>query len=385
MSIPHYQEVSLQGENVAKRRVMKKAKTAFEGEEQRAIKSGQVLDEVKASYRTIVQNLQLQLLTMTLTKSAVESVVRAASAALLTIRAGQPIIEGEDVVQGNLHSLLIGSLGKLVSLSSQLKLMCGGLADKVRESGRPITGSADLSKINSLFADVDRAFGADTDGERGFSRGLEQMLTEMSLIGGAGVPQVERLTDLYVVNMYEAHEVIGKLQRNEYNTNIESVFIPKPTTDLVRRADIAAGSERRTFTGEEYKLLIQLRDAGLLRGDDFTSVYSGNRGDDSTVSSGELEPDEYSYSSRGSRSTTSSRARNVFRPNMYVPRYSRRGYEKEGDSASSIFSDDNSTIASADSGTTYYADEGDSDDDTDYSGSGLYSIPASTRYPLRIH
>jgi hypothetical protein len=377
--IPHYQEQSLQGENVAKRRVMRKAKIAFEGEEQRALKSGQVLDEVKASYKTIIQNLQLQLLTMNLTKSAVESVVRAASAALPTIRAGEPIIEGEDVVQGNLHSLLIGSLGKLVSLSSQLKLMCGGLADKVRESGRPITGSADLSKINSLFADVDRAFGADTEGERGFSRGLEQMLTEMRFIGGAGVPQVERLTELYAVNMYEAHEVIGKLQRNEYTTNLESVFIPKRSQAQGRAEGRADGSERQEWTGEEYRLMLQLRELGLLRGDDFTSAYSGRRGDDSTVSSGELEPDEYSYSSRGSRSTTSSRARNVFRPNMYVPRYSRRGYEKEGDSASSVFSDEEK------SGTTYYADEGDSDDDTLSNGSGLYSIPASTRFPLRIH
>jgi hypothetical protein len=326
---------------------------------------------------------------MNLTKSAVESVVRAASAALPTIRGNEPIIEGEDVVQGNLHSLLIGSLGKLVSLSSQLKLICGGLADKVRESGKPITGSNDLSKINSLFADVDRAFGAGAGGERGFSRGLEQMLTEMRFIGGAGVPQVERLTELYAENMYEAHEIIGKLQRNEYTTNLESVFIPKRSQAQGRAEGRADGTERQEWTGEEYRLMLQLRELGLLRGDDFTTAYEGRRGDDSTVSSGELEPDEYSYSSRGSRSTTSSRARNVFRPSMYVPRYSRRGYEKEGDSDSSVFSDDDSTIASENSGMNVIfrdpdARVPDSDDDTDYSGSGLYSIPASTRFPQRI-
>jgi hypothetical protein len=398
--IPHYQEQSLQGENVAKRRVMKKAKEAFEGEEQRAIKSGQILDEVKASYKTIVQNLQLQLLTMSLTKSTVESIIAAVAAGLPTHVGEDEYIEGdENIAQGNLHSLLIGSLGKLVTLSSQLRILCGNLSDKTRETGRPIVGSADLSKINSLFSDVDISFGANS--KTGFNKGLGQMLIELRIIGGAGVPAVERLLELYLRNMSEAHEIIGRLQRNEYETNLEKVFIPSRSTDLVRRADIAAGTEKREFTGEEYKLLVQLRDQGLLRGDDFTSVYSRNRGDNSTISSSELEPDDYSYSSRGSRSsisTTSSRARNVFRPNMYVPRYSRRGYEKEGDSASSVFSDsddDNSTIASNDgtgSSSGMYPfpyrprqrDLPDSDDDTLSTGSGLYSIPASYRFPQRI-
>ena len=122
MSIPHYQEPSLQGDNVAKRRVMKKAKEAFEGEEQRALKSGQVLDELKVAYKGIVQNLQLQLITMNLTKSAIESIVAAASSGgpafrLSTILATpnsdedsvQMSDEGSDfkVAQGNLHSLLI--------------------------------------------------------------------------------------------------------------------------------------------------------------------------------------------------------------------------------------------------------------------------------------
>lgn len=353
--IPKYQEPSLNGENVAKRRVIKKAKEAFEGEEQRAIKSGQVINEVKTSYKTIVQNLQLQLLTMNLTKSTVLSIVSSISAGLPTIRRGGEYIEGdENVAQGNLHSLLIGSLGKLVGLSSQLNLMCGGLADKVRESGKPITGSADLSKINSLFADVKRAFGFYSD--EGFNRGLEQMLEELRMIGGVGVPYVERLVDLYGANMMESERIIGRLQRNEYDTNLESVFIPSRSQNPVRRADIASGTERRTFTGEEYKLLVQLREQGLLSNDDFTSVYSGDR-DDSTVASGELEPDEYSYSS------------------IPAARVRRRGYSRDGDSVAST---------AEDSGTTYYADEGDSDDDTLSTGSGLYSIPPPYRFPQRI-
>jgi hypothetical protein len=296
--IPHYQEVSLQGENVAKRRVMKKAKESFEGEEQRAIKSGQVIDELKSAYKTIVQNLQLQLLTMNLTKSTVESIVRSISAGMPTFKRGDEgegeFIEGEDVATGNLHSLLIASLGKLVTLSNQLRILCGNLSDKVRESGKPITGSADLSKINSLFADVDRAFGAGAN--EGFTRGLGQMLEELRIIGGAGVPAVERLVELYVDNMVEAHAVIGRIQRNEYETNIESVMIPSKSTNPARLAGIADGTERRKFTGEEYKLLVKLREEGLLQDDDFTSVYSG-----------ELEPDEYSYSSGSSGRSVSTR------------------------------------------------------------------------------
>jgi hypothetical protein len=392
--IPHYQEVSLQGENVAKSRVMKRAKKGFESEEQRAIKSGQVIDELKNAYRTIVQNLQLQLLTMNLTKSTVESIISAVDAGLPTQIGEDEYIEGdESVVQGNLHSLLIGSLGKLVTLSSQLRILSGNLSDKTRETGRPIVGSADLSKINSLFGDVDRSFGANS--ETGFNKGLGQMLTELRIIGGAGVPAVERLIELYLRNMYEAHEIIGKLQRNEYETNLESVFISKRSQAQGRAEGRADGSERQKWTGEEYRLLLQLRDQGLLRGDDFTSVYSGARGDDSTVSSGELEPDDYSYSSRGSRSSRSSRGI-PFRP-AERRRFSRRGYEKEGDSASSVFSDsgdDSSTIASWDgtgsSSGMYpfpYIRPPDSDDDTlsNYSASGLYSIPESKRYPLRIH
>jgi hypothetical protein len=359
---------------------MKKAKEAFEGEEQRALKSGKILDEVKASYKTIVQNLQLQLLTMTLTKSTVESII---DSGIGTGERGRrppendydedgkprpylffPDDESVDsnfrASQGNLYSLLIGSLGKLVNLSSQLKLLCGGLSDKVKESGKPVTGSADLSKINSLFADVKREFSYSNNG---LILGLEDMLDGLRNVGGRGVPAVERLIQLYGVNMSEAQKIIERLQRNEYETNIESVFIPSQSTNPVRRANVAAGTERREFTGEEYRLLVQLRDQGLLRGDDFTSVYSGYRDDESTVAS--------SSSGRSRSSRSSGRVR-------YVPRYSRRGYEKEGDSPSSSSGEE-------DSGTTYYADEGDSDDDTGYSGSGLYSIPASHRFPLRIH
>ena len=56
MSIPSYQFPSLEGENVAKRRVMAKAKKGFETEEQRAVKSGQVDDSIKNVYQMILAN-----------------------------------------------------------------------------------------------------------------------------------------------------------------------------------------------------------------------------------------------------------------------------------------------------------------------------------------
>jgi hypothetical protein len=80
-------------------------------------------------------------------------------------------------------------------------------------------------------------------------------------------------------------------------------------------ADIASGAERREWSKEEYKLLLELKKNGYLTEDDFTSVYGGD-GDRSivTFSEGESESDEgdsdddtMSRSER-SRSSASSRA-----------------------------------------------------------------------------
>jgi len=391
--IPHYQQASLEGENVAKRRVMKKAKISFEGEEQRAIKSGQVIDELKTAYKTIVQNLQLQLLTMSLTKSTILSIVSAASTGGLAYypgdedRSARMSDEGSDgsdfkVAQGSLHSLLIGSLGKLVGLSSQLKILCGNLFDKTKESGKPVTGSADLSKINSLMSDVKRAFGYYSDD--GLNNGIEQMLRDLSVMGGRGVPQVTQLLDLYGANMTDAEAIIGRLQRNEYDTSLESVFIQGRSQAPGRAEGRAAGTERQVWTKDEYALMLQLRDEGLLAGDDFTSVFEGYADDESSIASSRSSRSSRSSSSRSSRSSESSGR--VFRP----ARYSRRGYEKEGDSPSSSSGEDDSGLYPGDvmprtpGRPRWMREEPDSDDDTLSTGSGLYSIPPSKRFPQRI-
>lgn len=353
--IPHYQEASLQGENVAKRRVMQKAKKAFEGEEQRAIRSGQVLDELKNAYKAIVANLQLQIITMNITKSTIESIVASAS---LDVD-----LDGNRMNESTLHSLLIGTLGKLVTLSSQLKLLCSNLFDKIRESGRPVSGSADLAKINSLFSEVETNYGVWD--HSGLSKTLSEMVFAFEELG-KGVPQVERLLTMYETSMKEAQTYIFKLQKNEFETDIEKVLIPSKSKVMQRKADIASGKETREFTGEEYALLFELRKMGLLSGDDFTSVVSGE--------------DDSSISTRSSKSSKSSRI--AFRPlgsstGIRPPRtrttqqIRTRGFSSSEESSGSdvpigIFQGD---------------DESDSDDESALSsGSGLYSLPASSRF-----
>lgn len=387
MSIPHYQEASLQGENVAKRRVMQKTKKAFEGEEQRAIRSGKVIDELKSSYRTIVANLQMQLTTMNITKSTIESII-AAAAGGLTFRGDEEegfemSDEGSDfkVTQGNLHSLLIGTLGKLVNLASQCKMLCLSLSDKVRESGRPITGSADLSKINSLLGEVADAFGG--EGDTGLSKGVSQMLEELSILGGAGVPDVRRLALLYIESMAECADIIARLQRNEYETDIQRVLIPSRSTDPTRQADIAAGRESRVFSGEEYRLLNSLREKGLLRGDDFTSVYSGDRGDDSTIGSSSSSSSSGSSGQSSGRAFRPYRATTGIRPPRPNPRFV-PGVGTVSDDDASYQEGFSSSGSDVEIGI--FQGDGDSDDETlESSGSGLYSLPASSRYPMRIH
>jgi hypothetical protein len=358
--IPHYQEPSLQGENVAKKRVMIKAKKAFEGEEQRAIRTGQVLDELKNAYKAIVANLQLQIITMNITKSTIESIVNHVAAAFDEVGTNS---------ESSLHSLLIGSLGKLTTLSSQLKILCVNLFDKVRESGRPVTGSADLAKINSLFSAVEESFGV--WGHSGLAKSLSEMVDALMEIGKA-VPQIDKLIELYETSMNDAHVLILKIQKNEFTADIEKVLIPSKSNVLQRKADIAAGIENREFTSKEYKLLLELRKMGLLSGDDFTSVVSGDN-DDSSISTSS------SRSSRSSRSSKSSRI--AFRPlgattGIRPPRtrtseqIRTKGFSSSEESGSDV---------------EIGIFEGDSDDETLSSGSGLYSIPASTRFPLRLH
>jgi hypothetical protein len=197
------------------------------------------------------------------------------------------------------------------------------------------------------------------------------MIQELENIGGSGVPQMRSLLQLYGDSMRDSYQIILKLQKNEYETNIESVFIPSKSRNPER------AGERRDFSGEEYKLLVQLRQQGLLRDDDFTSVYSSDRGDDSTISS---------VSTRSSRgipfrpgvSVASSGIRPP-RPTRFDPKLGTISIDSDDDSYQQGFSS-----SEDDSGMYVEYREPDSDDDTDYSGAGLYSIPASHRFPKRV-
>ena len=65
--------------------------------------------------------------------------------------------------------------------------------------------------------------------------------------------------------------------------------------------------------------MIRARDEGFLMGDDFTSVYGGNGGDDSTISTGsrsdEVDSDDDTMSSSAS-SSASSGLQGLFRGDM---------------------------------------------------------------------
>ena len=304
MSIPSYQFPSLEGENIAKRRVMKKAKKGFETEEQRAVKSGQVDDNIKSVYQMILANLEMQLTTISVTEAFVKTM------------AYDPYSDEDDAdPEQELHSYLIGSLGKLVNLSTTLNMLVGRLKDQIIKSGRSNVPSVEISKIFTLMGEVDDAYGE--FGRTGLSKSFSVMIDALN-DRGQSVPQIDGLLEIWEVSNFDARDKLEKLQKNEYGVDLERIKIPirkGRTVNPDRMADIASGAERREWSKEEYKLLLELKKNGYLTEDDFTSVYGGD-GDRSivTFSEGESESDEgdsdddtMSRSER-SRSSASSRA-----------------------------------------------------------------------------
>ena len=398
MSIPSYQFASLQMENDAKKRVMKRAKKGFETEEQRAIKSGRVVDSIKNVYNTITANLEMQ-------KSTIEIALQYIKSMAYSVIIDEPPdlnfddegTEGTTVVktvvkenavvgaERSLGSFIFASLGKLVKLSFEFVGLVNALGDEVLATGKPATPSIGINKIIGLMSDVDRLYGNwGVDGLAKAISVLEVGLREK----GQYPPQLDGLLDLWEENNREAGFILQRIQTNQYTATLKSVHIPSKTKDPVRRGDIARGEERRDFTGKEYKLMMQLRSKGLLSGDDFTSVYSGE-GDDSTIST-------YGTFSSASSSDDDDGYRDA-----------RRQARRDADNA--IFgrvpdSDDESSVRSGSSGPSYYADlrslpraetvympRGyfDNDDSTisskGSSGSGLYTLPfGRSGVPMRL-
>ena len=352
MSIPSYQFASLEGDNIAKRRVMVKAKKGFETEEQRAVKSGKIDDSIKNVYQLIIANLELQLTTITVAE------------AFISTMAYEPVEEGDEDGLGaerELHSYLIGSLGKLVNLASTLNSLISKLRDEIVKSGNPANPSVDIGKIFSLMDEVDNAYGQ--SGQSGLNKAVIVMANVLAE-RGQPVPQLDGLLEIFEVANLDSRTKLEKIQRNEYGVELQSINIPIRQGREVnqdRLNAIATGEERRNFSKAEYQLLLDLKKRGLLREDDFTSVYGGD--DDRSFASssrsgssvtsyyaeessdeGESDSDDDTMSSSAS-SRSSGR---VFRPNRYVPR--QRNYFDDSSSSSS--------------------------------GSGLYTIP---HQPSRIH
>jgi hypothetical protein len=257
MSIPSYQFASLEGENIAKRRVMTKAKKGFETEEQRAVKSGKIDENIKNIYKAIIANLELQLTTLQVGNAVGTGAVGEYGAEL-------------DRIDENMVSKVISVLGRLVRLSSQLKTLIESLRDVSAVSNKPT--AFDTQKIVSLIEEVDRERG--TDNQAGFGMVVGAII-EAILENNLNPDNINRLEDIYTKNTTASLKTLSDMERNAYQSDLTSITIPireGRTVNIERRADIASGAEQRNFSRQEYELLLQLREDGLLQDDDFTSV-----------------------------------------------------------------------------------------------------------------
>ena len=397
MSIPSYQFASLQMENDAKKRVMKRAKKGFETEEQRAIKSGRVVDSIKNVYSTIIANLEMQKSTIVIAEAYIKSVAYEAviyRTQQMNFDEDASLIdnEGDNKQERSLGSYLFATLGKIVSLSSQLVSLVKKLGEEVYATGKPATPSIGITKIITLMEDVDKLYG--NWGVSGIAKSISVMAIALQN-SNTYPPQLDGLLQLWEENNMSARDILEKIQSNQYTTSLESINIPSKTKNPVRRANIARGEEKRDYTSKEYKLLLQLRQKGLLSGDDFTSVYSGEDGDDSTISTfGTFSSATSSYSGDSDDEFSDSDDES----GAYAD--ARRRARRDADR--SVFGrvpDSDDDTVSAWSGQSYYADLKSlpsvhteyrnyfDDDSTISSGSGLlYTLPSKrTSRPLRYY
>lgn len=365
MSIPSYQFPSLAGENIAKRRVMKRAKKGFQTEEQRAIKSGKVDDNIKNIFKAVISNLELQISTIQIGKAIGASVIGEEGAI--------------NEVDESMVSKVVGTLGRLVRLSSQFVVLMNSLGDLAISNNRP---TFDTGKIFQLLNQVERERGNFNASGFGLLLGF---ITEALIEDDRNPDDVYALDFLYGENLNKGVAILNQFDNNAYQAELKDVQIPirqGRNINPERTRAIATGEERRNFTAQEYVILKRLHDEGVLGDDDFTSVYSGDDGtifsgssgtsyyaedsdeedsdeedsdseegdsDDDTpsvASSGiRFNPNRYARSVASSKSSRSSRGVNPFGEFKYVPRASK---------------------------PTYF-------DDSSSTGSGLYTIPQQAR------
>ena len=311
MSIPSYQFASLNMENNAKKRVMKRAKKGFETEEQRSIKSGKIVDSIKNVYKSIISNLEMQKTTIIIARAFVDSIASSEIGEEEYDYSDddpknpeylQPIDEASEVSvvavkEKSLISYLIASLGKLVSLANELVNLIKALREEVQATGKPASPSIDIAKIVKLMQDVDNLYG-NWDGDTGLAHSMHVMVDSL-FKQGSYPPQIDGLLGLWEGNNSKARELLEEIQTNQYKTEYKSVNIPSKSKEPRRQRDIASGREQRDYTGAEYKLMVELRRKGLLSGDDFTSVFSGYDDDELSLSSSDEGDSDDDSSSDG--------------------------------------------------------------------------------------
>ena len=371
--IPTYQFASLQMENDAKKRVMKRAIKGQETEEQRVNKSGRIADSIKNVYNTIISNLEMQKSTIvvaeTYIKSVAYSVVVYENPPSLfddsTIGTNEDFSteqteDAEDVrKERSLNSFIFASLGKLVNLSYELVSLVNTLGEEVLATGRPASASIGISKIVSLMGDVDKQYG--NWGVSGLAKSISVMATAL-LERGQYPPQLDGLLELWEQNNESSRDKLEKIQSNQYVAELKSVNIPSKSTDIRRKADIASGVENRDYSRSEYELMLKLRQQGYLQDDDFTSVYSGDFDDNSTIASySDDDGDSYTSGSNASFRVAPSLASSA--------RSSRSGF---------------SNLPPLEFNEFHFVGGPDSDDET-LSGNGLYSLPTTQGRPLRYY
>jgi hypothetical protein len=231
------------------------------------------------------------------------------------------------------------------------------LGEEVLATGRPASASIGISKIVSLMGEIDKQYG--NWGVSGLAKSISVMATAL-LERGQYPPQLDGLLDLWEQNNESSRDKLEKIQSNQYVAELKSVNIPSKSTEIRRKADIASGVESRDYSRSEYELMLKLRQQGYLQDDDFTSVYSGDFDDNSTIASySDDDGDSYtSGSNASSRGFAPSLASNA--------RSSRSGF---------------SNLPPLE---FQFVEGSDSDDET-LSGNGLYSIPSTQGHPLRYY
>jgi hypothetical protein len=159
---------------------------------------------------------------------------------------------------------VIGGFAKLVGLAFELKILFA----KLMELKKGVLPSLDYPRISSLMDQVYNAFGVfedPDDTENGFLGVLRKVVLERQRIG-LPVPQIDGLISMYEKKMQECSEMLLRIEGNTYNQNLRGVFLPK---DAIK--------QKNFIPVDKYiEILDELVNRGFLREEDY-SVITGRQ------------------------------------------------------------------------------------------------------------